>query len=291
MAIETIWRGAATLGEGPVWDAGRGVLWFVDIKQRHVHRLNPATGETRCWPAPAQIGWVLPAEGDALLAGLQTGLARFDPDTGAFEHLIDVEPDRPGNRLNDATVAPDGSVWFGSMDDGESAETGRVYRWNGRHVVDTGISPVCITNGPGISPDGRTLYHVDTVGGTIHAVDIAADARTGAARDFVRIDPAHGNPDGVTVDSAGNVWVGLWGGACARRYGPDGALQTEIDFPAANITKVALGGAGLATGFATSARAGLDTAALADQPEAGNLFAFAVDVPGQSLPLARLNMG
>jgi sugar lactone lactonase YvrE len=285
--VRTVWAGGAQLGEGPVWDARSGALWFVDIKGRLVHRYEPETGEVASWSAPAQVGWVLPSDDGRFIAGLQSGLARFDPATGGFEPLADVEPDLPGNRLNDATVGPDGVIWFGSMDDGERQATGRVYRFDGRRVAVTGIAPVTITNGPALSPDGRTLYHVDTLAGVVHAIPVAVDGTTGEAREFVRIDPAHGNPDGVTVDSAGNVWVGLWGGWCARCYAPDGSLRREVRLPTANVTKVALGGADLKTAYVTTASIGLADAALAAQPEAGGLFAFEVDVPGQRPPLAR----
>ena len=285
--VRNLWRGEAMLGEGPVWDARRACLWFVDIKQRRVHRLDPATGAVEAWDAPAQIGWVLPADNGLLLAGLQGGLAWFDPDTGAFDHHAAPDPHPAHNRLNDATVAPDGAVWFGSMDDEQVRPTGRVFRFNGRMIVDSGIAPVTITNGPAISPDGRLLYHVDTVGGVIHAVPIDAEQKAGAARAFARIDPADGHPDGVTCDARGNIWVGLWGGWRARLYAPDATILREVRLPAANVTKVALGGPDLATAYVTTARIGLDEAALAEQPEAGSLFAFAVDVPGFALPSVR----
>lgn len=287
-AVQSVWSGAMLLGEGPIWDPRAGVLWFVDIKAPCVHRLDPATGRVESWPAPAQVGWVLPAEGGGLIAGLQTGLARFDPASGQFEHLADVEPERPGNRLNDATVAPDGTIWFGSMDDGQQQKTGRVFRFDGAQVTPTAIDPVPITNGPAVSPDGRTLYHVDTVGGVIYAVPIAEGGTTGSPRVFATIDPALGHPDGVSTDSAGNVWAAIWGGWCARLYAPDGALLREVRLPAAQITKVALGGPDLRTAYVTSARIGLDNAALGEQPEAGGLFTFDVAVPGQALPPARL---
>lgn len=288
MDVNTLWRGGALLGEGPVWDAARGVLWFVDIKRHRVHHYDPRSESGDRWDAPGQIGWVLPATDGALLAGLQTGLARFDPATGDFDHLVDVEAALPGNRLNDATVGPDGVVWFGSMDDGESQTTGRVYRWDGQRVTATGIDPVCITNGPAVSPDGQTLYHVDTLGGIIHAIDLASDGATGSSRVFARIDPADGSPDGATVDSAGNGWIGLWGGWRARCYDPAGAITREVRLPAANVTKVAFGGEDLTTAFATTASIGLDAAALAEQPDAGGLFSFDVAVPGHPIPLARI---
>lgn len=285
MTVRNVWSLGATLGEGPVWDARDAALWFVDIKQNRVHRFDPVSGETRSFDAPGQVGWVLPAADGGFLAGLQTGLHRFDPESGAFTLLTAVEPDRPGNRLNDATVAADGAVWFGSMDDGETDVTGQVHRFHAGRLTTSAIPPVVITNGPAVSPDGGTLYHVDTLGHTIHAVPVNG-ATTGTPRLFATIDAADGYPDGVTVDAEGGVWVGLWGGWSARRYAPDGTLDRIVRFPVANITKVAFGGDDLRTGFATSASKGLSDEDRADQPEAGSLFAFDVDVPGRVLPLA-----
>lgn len=287
-AVRTVWQGAMMLGEGPVWDAAAGLLWFVDIKQHRVHRLDPATDTVESWPAPAQVGWVLPAEGGVLIAGLQTGLATFDPATGAFTPLAEVEPHLPGNRLNDATVGADGTIWFGSMDDGCELPTGRVHRFDGAAVTTTAIPAVPITNGPAFAPDGDTLYHVDTAGGVLHAVTIGADGEPGAMRDFVRIDPDHGNPDGAITDSAGNVWVGIWGGWSARCYAPDGSLLREVRFPCANVTKIALGGPDLCTAYATTAKGDLTEAELAGQPLAGGVFMFEVEVPGMPVPVARL---
>ena len=65
-----------------------------------------------------------------------------------------------------------------------------------------------------------------------------------------------------------------------RRYDPAGQLMGTVRLPASNITKIAFGGSDLRTAYATSARKGLDAAALAEQPEAGNLFAFDPGVAG-----------
>lgn len=282
-----LWEGQAMLGEGPVWDPKRGVLWFVDIKQRKVHCFNPCTREVDQWEAPAQIGWVLPATDGMLFAGLQTGLAKFDPESGIFTPMTEVEPDLPGNRLNDATAAADGAIWFGSMDDGETNETGRFYRWDGKQAAPVGIEPVCITNGPALSPDQRILYHVDTAGGIVYASRLDFDNTVLSTREFARIDPSDGHPDGCSVDTKGNVWLGLWGGWRARLYAPDGSIIREVKLPVSNVTKVALGGKDMTTAYVTTARAGLSQKQLCEQPGAGNLFAFKVDVPGIPTPLAR----
>jgi D-xylonolactonase len=271
----------ATLGEGPVWVDGDQALWFVDIKQQKVHRFDPANASLNSWDAPRQVGWILPADDGGLMAGLQHGLYRFDPATGGFALLAEVEPDLPGNRLNDATTDGTGRIWFGSMDDGEAAPTGRFYLFDRGAISDTGIEPVSITNGPALSPDGRRLYHTDTFGQVIHVSDVAGDGALGPSRPFVRFGPGDGYPDGPVVDSEGCLWTGLYAGWEARRYSPDGDLLERVRFPVANITKLAFGGQDLRTVYATTAAKGLDAEALAKQPEAGNLFSFRADVAGQ----------
>jgi len=280
----------ATLGEGPVWVAREQALWFVDIKQKRLHRFDPGTNALTSWDAPSQIGWVLPASGGGFIVGMQRGIERFDAETGSFTSIVQPEPHLPGNRLNDATTDSRGCIWFGSMDDAESGVTGHLYALDAGGVRHAGLDPVSITNGPSFSPDGRTLYHTDTLGKVIHAVTVNEDGTLGAARPFVTIEEGAGWPDGSVVDVEGCVWTGLYGGWGVRRYAPDGTLLETVELPTANITKLAFGGPDLKTAYVTSARKGLDEAALLAQPEAGNLFAFEVDVPG--LPVTEVgNLG
>lgn len=270
----------ATLGEGPVWVPADRALWFVDIKQRKLHRFSPDIGKLDSWDAPAQPGWILPASQGRHICGLQTGLTSFDPASGTFAHLGAVEPDLPGNRLNDATLDCHGRVWFGSMDDGEREASGHFYRADARGIARV-ISGIPITNGPAVSPGGDLLYHTDTLAGVISVSAINPDGSLGKARTFVTIDPADGHPDGPTVDAEGCLWTALWGGWSARRYSPSGELLATVRFPAANITKIAFGGADGRTAYATSARKGLSEAELSAQPNAGDLFQFDAGVPGQ----------
>jgi sugar lactone lactonase YvrE len=275
-----VWEVGAELGEGPVWVARDAALWFTDIKRRKLHRYDPATGDRTSWDAPDMPGFALPAADGGFVVGLSDGLHRFDPATGLFAALAAVEPHLPANRLNDAVVDRAGRLWFGTMDNREIDPSGALYRLHADGVPRAMGGECTITNGPAISPAGDILYHVDTLGGTIDAFDLDADGQIANRRPFVRIEPGDGYPDGVSMDADGHVWVGLYAGWCARRYAPDGTLVETVRFPVANITKIAFGGPDLRTAYATTARQGLDEAALAAQPLAGALFAFPVAVPG-----------
>lgn len=272
-----IWPLAAELGEGPIWWRGR--LWFTDIKKKQIHACDGDGGARQSWDAPSEIGFIAPLKNGHFLAGAKTGLYDFDPDAGSFTFARAVEPDRPGNRLNDGAVDAGGRLWFGSMDDAEEKATGRLYRLDrgGLAIMD---SDYVITNGPAFSPDGRVLYHTDTLKKIIYAFDTGADGSLRNRRVFAAMEEGAGWPDGSVVDAEGCLWIGMFGGWAARRYSPQGALMAQISFPVANVTKLAFGGADLKTVYATTARKGLDAAAVAKQPLAGGVFCFESDVPG-----------
>ena len=276
----SVWNLGATLGEGPVWVARDRALWFTDIKGRKIHRYDPANAEGRSWDAPEQVGFVHPAAGGGFIAGLQSGLHHFDEAAGDFTPVGTIDPHPPGNRLNDATTDGAGRLWVGTMDDSEQAKSGAFFRFEGGRVTPTGIADIAITNGPAVSPDGRTLYYVDTRAGLISACDIADDGTLGDRRPFVRIAPDEGFPDGPTVDGEGCLWIGLFAGWQVRRYSPAGELLRTVRFPVANITKIAFGGDDLRTAYATTARLHLTPEDIKRQPTAGNLFAFRTDAPG-----------
>ena len=273
-----LWDVGATLGEGALWDAAGKRVWFVDIKGRRIHCCAADGGERRSWPAPQQIGFIVPIAGGGFACALSDGLYRFDAASGSFSPLHPVEEDLPANRFNDGHVDAEGRLWFGSMDDGESAASGALYRFDGAGVeqVDSGY---VITNGPAISPDARTLYHTDTLAKLVYAFDLAPDGGIDRKRVFATLGGA-GHPDGMAVDAAGHLWVASFGGWRIDRFAPDGRLVGAVRFPCSNITKLAFGGGDLRTVYVTTARKGLSQFDLAQQPLAGGLFTFRSKTPG-----------
>jgi xylono-1,5-lactonase len=279
--IECVWPVGAELGEGPVWSAAEGALWFVDIKGLGVHRFHAASGEKRSWRAPAQPGFIALTSQGWLIAGLKTGLHRFNPETGNFALLHVVEPHAPNNRLNDGFVDSEGFLWFGSMDDAELEPSGALYQLTATGCLRRDPGYV-ITNGPCESPDGRVLYHTDTLAGIIYAFDRARSGALTNKRVFARIASATGYPDGPVVDAEGCVWTGLFAGGCLQRYSPAGELLSTLPLPCANVTKAVFGGDDLRTLYITTAWKGLSATQREAQPLAGGLFRVRVDVPGIS---------
>ncbi|MEG3088915.1 SMP-30/gluconolactonase/LRE family protein [Sphingomonas sp. PB4P5] len=274
----------AELGEGPIWIGD--ALWFVDIKSRRVYRHTPETGALDHWDAPEFVGWVIPSMHGDLIAGLQSGPHRFSPESGAFAQIAEIDAHLPANRLNDAAVDASGRIFFGTMDNDETAASGRVFMLDAGTVTITAIDPVCIANGPAIAPDGKRLYHVDTLARTITVHAIEADGSVGAAAPFLAFTGDEGHPDGAICDAEGGVWVAFYGGWAARRYDATGLQTGEVRLPVANVTKIALGGPDHRTAYVTTARQGLSAEALLAQPFAGDVFTFPVTIAGIPIPPA-----
>jgi sugar lactone lactonase YvrE len=274
-----IWDAGAHLGEGALWHAPTRSAYFVDIKGRRIHRCAADGSARKTWEAPGQPGFVVPAADGSLVCALEDGLYRLSEATGVFTPLLHVEADLPGNRFNDGYVDAGGNLWFGSMDDRQVQPTGALYRLGREGTLTRADDGYVITNGPAISPDGKTLYHTDTPLRRVYAFDLRDDGRLADKRVFLQL-PEGSRPDGMAVDSGGHLWIALFGGGRVERYTAAGQLAGAVHFPCTNVTKLAFGGDDLCTAFVTTAWKGLSPAQRAEQPLAGGLFAFRVDVPG-----------
>ncbi|WP_031104139.1 SMP-30/gluconolactonase/LRE family protein [Streptomyces sp. NRRL S-146] len=273
-SYEVAVRAEAELGEGPTWDAATGRLLWIDILGSRLHTYDPATGRRAVRRTEQHIGAVKPRAGGGLVLNLRDGIGLLDPD-GGFRWLHH-EP-VPGRRANDAAVAPDGTLWTGTMRYDEAPGGGTLSRVTGDGSVDVVLDDVAVSNGTGWSPDGRLMYYIDSPTRRIDVFD-HADGRITGRRTLAGIEESAGFPDGLTVDAEGCVWVALWQGAAVRRYTPDGELDRVIELPVPLVTACAFGGADLSDLYITTARVGLtEPPALA-----GSLFV----VPGAGKGLA-----
>ena len=278
--VKQVWAEGALLGEGTVWIAEEQALYWVDIKGKFVHRYHPESGGQNSWPMPEEIGCLIPREKGGFVAGFQNGLAFVNLETDAIEKLGFPESDVPGNRINDGKADAQGRIWLGTMDNNERERTGALYRVDADqscHKMDDGYA---ITNGPAFSPDGRTLYHTDTLKKTIYAFDLATDGSISNRREHIVIADDAGYPDGMNTDAEGYLWVGHYNGWRVTRFAPNGSVDRVIEMPVGANTNIAFGGPDLETLYVSTAAKQLDAAALAQQPLAGALFEVHVGVKG-----------
>jgi sugar lactone lactonase YvrE len=286
MEARLVVAGGHRLGEGPVWDAARGRLYWVDIKGGRLSWFEPASGAAGEIAVGGEVSAVAPrACGEGLLAARRGQIGLLDPQTGRFHSRIALEADLPDNRCNDGNVDQGGRFWFGTMDDRESALCGTLYRLDPDWSLHAVLSGMGIPNTLVCSPDGERLYVADSRDQRIDILEI--DPRDGSPAELRPFAHTRGEacaPDGSAVDAQGYLWNAQWGGARLVRYAPDGRVDQIVPLPVDQPTSCAFGGPGLATLYITSARIGLSDALLARQPWAGGLMALDVSVPGLAVP-------
>jgi sugar lactone lactonase YvrE len=274
------------LGEGPVWDPERGLLWWVDILAGHVHSINPSTGVRTRFDAGDAVGAVGLTRSGGLVLALADCFALAGADGQDLTRVPGFSIDRTALRFNDGKPDPWGNFWAGTMARDESGNPpGSLYRLSPDGEVTELFGDVGLSNGLDWTDDRRLFYYSDTTIGRVDVFDCAPD--TGALsgrRPFV--DAAQ--PDGLTLDAEGCLWLAVWGSGEVRRYTPDGRLDTVVRLPAWQVTSAAFGGSDLSTLYITCAWEGLTPAERAEQPHAGDIFAC---VPGVSGHLPNLFAG
>ena len=274
----------AELGEGPVWDAASGILYWVDLFAGVVHSYRPISGLTGSVEVGEIIGCVVPRQSGGLLAATPSGIHHLDPATGAKTRVSAIEADRPETHFNDGKVDPAGRFWFGSIAvDRTTDVVGDLYSLETDLTVTHRLHGVDNTNGMDWSPDGRTMYYIDSLTRQVTAYDY--DAASGAIanpRPIVTLPEGTGVPDGMTVSVDGSLWVAHWGGARVTRWHPDtGSLLQTIAVPANLTTSCAFAGPAMDDLYITTARYQEPIAALAAQPLAGGLFRYRTDTRGR----------
>jgi len=272
--------GPDQLGEGPVWDDRTDELVRVDISGRLVHRWNPISNSATSFATEGDVGAVVLCEDGGLLLAVECELWRVDTD-GGWTLIADVEPS-PGVRFNDCRADPRGRLWAGTLHRDREPGRAALYRLDPDNTMIEVLGERTISNGIGWSPDGRSMYYIDST--TQRIVEFEYDLDTGllgGQRVFADIETVDGLPDGLTVDAEGGVWVCLFGGGRIRRYRADGSLDRDIVLPLTNPTCPAFGGAGLDILYITTARHRLTDEQLAREPLAGALLQLDPGVTGR----------
>lgn len=270
-----------TLGEGPVWGVQDQVLWWVDIKGKGLWRYHWPSGRSECQVLPEVVGMVrLCRDGGLVLAQADRLVYR---DVGGELHPL-FKLGNPEARFNDGACSPDGRLFVGTMryDGGEGGAA--FYRIDAAGPTEM-FSGVTISNGLAWSPDGGTLYYVDSATVRIDAFDYAATSGgLSNRRTVIRLhDYGWGVPDGMCRDDDGDLWVAVWGKGAGDVDGrvlwvspAQGELRAVVKVPGAQCVTSCT--------FAGPERDVLIiTTASGDDPQSGNggrLFAVKPGVTG-----------
>lgn len=273
MTFQLLSQPMAITGESPLWDDSRQCLWWIDIQAQRLLRTT-MDGATSAIPCPWQPGFVALGASGGLVLGLEDGLWTYVPETRDWQHVAEVEADRPTVRLNDGKPDREGRLYFGSMDmTGTGLSIGRLYCRTSDGRVHVMRESIAIPNAIVPFPDATGLWFSDSSTGAIEALTLSRDGtRIEDSRTVHRV-PEGTHPDGACMDADGNLWIALIGSGEVLHLSPGGDELARYPSPVTRATMPMLGGPDGRTLFLTCQRRFLSPEELSKQPGAGGLLA------------------
>ena len=277
---KVIWNTKCTLGEGTLWVKEHNSIYFTDIKKKKIFVLNTKNNKKKIIKVDKEIGFLSHIKKNIFILGLKSELRVINLKTKKIIKSIQIEKNKPLNRINDGKTDLQGRLWFGTMDNLErKIKNGSLYCLDKKlilHKVDTNYY---ITNGPAfIKKD--TFLHTDSVSKIIFKIKINKNYKVVKKTKFLKFSKKDGSPDGMTIDNKKNIWVCHFGGGCITVYNLKGKRMHKIKLPAKNITNCTFGGINKDELFVTSALKGMKKKEIKKFSLSGSLFKIKTNSKG-----------
>lgn len=271
----------AMLGEGPRWHIVTQKLYWVDIARTELHCFDPETGDDIVRRFDQPVGCFAFCEDGGFLLAMKNGCAWLaDMDAEPVPFGPQILEGKPHHRFNDGRTDARGRFWIGTMNAAKDAADAALYRLDGDGTLSEIEGGMLTCNAAAFSADGRLFTHADTPSHALRVYDVTAQGDLANRRILHQFPHGQGRPDGGSFDAEGCYWSALFDGSRVVRIDQSGTIVETVPLPVSRPTMICFGGPDLKTAYVTSARTGLDAAALAAQPGAGSIFSFRVDVPG-----------
>jgi gluconolactonase len=247
--------------EGPLWWKEGGYLLFSDINGNRRMKYTPGQGTVQFKrPTNGANGLTRDIQGRLVACeGAGRRVVREEQD-GTITVIASSFQGRPLNRPNDVVVKSDGAIYFSDPNTGNAVpdQTDLTYAGVYRVSPDLGTITLLVNdfitpNGLAFSPDESVLYINDSRRRHIRAFDMSPNGTLARQTDRVFADlggAEPGVPDGMKVDSAGNVYCGGSGGLWI--LDPRGRKLGRIVHGQPQTTNIAFGGADWKTLYFTN---------------------------------------
>lgn len=243
------------LAEGCVWNRNEGALYFVDIEGCQGYRWIPGEKKADIIRTEERVGCLVFHRDGGIVTAEGSRLVHR---SGVGKKVL-ADQKLPGYlRYNDGKCDRYGNLWAGTMAVSQSHP--RAVNGGSLYCVKEGqiaaeYGGFTIPNGMAWNRDGSIFYHIDTALQRVDAYDVVAETKLINRRTVITVPEEEGSPDGMCMDSEGNLWIAMWGGYKVSGYHlPDGRKTEEIRVPDRYVSCCCFGGGDGRELYITTAR-------------------------------------
>ncbi|CAH0587184.1 unnamed protein product [Chrysodeixis includens] len=248
------------LGEGPHWDSDDNALYFVDIVNHTINKFEPETEKHTKAKLEMMAHFILPIEGKKNHFLVTQGRKVVEIEWFAdgrppkiLRTVTEVDQDYPKHVLNDGKADPLGRLFTGTLVENPTvpnrAKDGSLYRIDHDGTTTKIASGIVCSNGLAWDLKEKAFYYVDSMTYEIKRYDY--DVATGhisnptVAFSFTK-HGLEGVPDGMTIDTDGNLWVaGFWESGVLKVDPRKNKILEKIPIPNPQVASVTFGGPNL----------------------------------------------
>ena len=235
------------------------------VQQPRDHRIVAVSpgGEIRTWvetPNGGTGGIVFNRAGYAFATGGNgtNHILRITPER-AVESFVTDYAGQPFLGPNDLAMHSSGHIFFSDPGKFVTARpNGGFYRTDFQGSTMRVAGDLGFPNGVAVSHDGRRVYLAETLTGLVKAFEVTESGEVTGSSVFAEVGrgTGEGGPDGMCVDSLGNLYVAIFSGGIVRVVSPDGRHLRDIPAGGAGPTNCCFGGPDLMTLYITESETG-----------------------------------
>ena len=234
------------LPEGLYWNPETLMFGFVDILTGSYYEFDLTNGFiSKKKTFNDTLGWVYPHSNNQIyICGLSNSIVKWNSCTDDLVKVCDLDI-KDGQRVNDGFVAPDGGIFFGVTSSGVDYrdKNGAFYQISCASNVKKIDDNYHIPNGPVISLSGESILHSDSLLGKVFSYPLKnGEILTHMKRNILDVSSIKASPDGMTIDSDGNIFIAMWGIGEVWKLTNNFDIDTKFKVPAKFVTNVSFGG-------------------------------------------------
>lgn len=294
----------AKFADGPIWHKAFGVIWL-DVANKKIITFNPETKKEDVYDAMGWIKSIVPTTDGQFIGVYKDGLYLVNFKIGSKKPFVLPPNLSEMHFLNESKCGPDGRIWVGSSDGffkkfketpqtantSYPFENAELISVNAQGEIKPQLSKVAISSGLEWDRKTNKFYHIDSSKNAISQYEFTESGQLSFEKLVYSFKMNEGYPNGMTIDSEGNLYVALYKSSLLARTGKEQTrivcinpqeqqMKEEYILPVSHITSCTIGGENLDTLFITTAYELLPENRVKEEPLAGYLLQLSIHTTG-----------